>query len=121
MKLLSSYKLFGRSFRKMNQRIWVKYEILTFLFAYLRHLDLSLDRARDGLTGLKVYFTAHLPPNEVMAWFDCERMEVKKREFLDCALDIRVSPWQKTRNYLLKLLGFHGIDFDEIDAISCIL
>ncbi|PSK86882.1 hypothetical protein [Taibaiella chishuiensis] len=48
------------------KKVQFKYDFLLFLYAYLRQMDLSLDRSRwEGLSDLRVYYKTQLSPQTV--------------------------------------------------------
>ncbi|MBC7863880.1 MAG: hypothetical protein IAF38_12970 [Bacteroidia bacterium] len=59
-----------------------KYQISLFLYAYLRQIDLSLDRSRwGGQQGLKKYFSTHLAPEKVVKYL-CSHFKIKPEKLL---------------------------------------
>lgn len=52
------------------KKIEFDYKFLIFLYAYLRQINLSLDRSRwEGLSGLRLYYENQIQPSRLMKYF----------------------------------------------------
>ncbi len=82
------------------KKIKVKYDLLLFLYAYLRQVDLSLDRSRWGSWNeFQIYFRNKIEPNLIIRYL--------KKSFNLSEIDFEQFVFHpKQKNLINKLKGF---------------
>lgn len=105
----------------MKSKIKTKYQEMIFLFVYMRHLEMSLDRTRwDGFGELRKYYQTVLAPSEVLKWpllqsVNCDQLD----KDIGTLIPKEYSRWQKFTAKLLPTFDQYFIDKD--DLLSCLI
>jgi hypothetical protein len=89
----------------MKKRVKLQYEQIVFLHAYLRQIDLSLDRCRwTNFSELKLYYRDKINPDEVIGFLS-EKVD-KSVIQADLNYELKEPSFsEKLFNLLLKLSG----------------
>ena len=89
----------------MKNRVQFKYEFIVFLYAYLRQIDLSLDRCRwTNISELRLYYQDKITPDEVVRFLS-EKVD-NSVIHADLNYELKEPSFsEKLYNLLLKLSG----------------
>lgn len=84
----------------MKKKVFLKYEFILFLYAYLRQADLSLDRSRwTAWNELKEYYRRGIEPGRVAT------LLLSTTGITAQSVDVKVGAatrWQKCRNFIYR-------------------